>query len=175
MKIVKADTGTAVAANQKLDQIETAWRACAMGKKLPDFEVLTITGEQLTSRLLFGKVVVINFWFTHCAPCIAEMPGLNQLVNEYDRKGVVFIGFTFESKRTVVEDFFPHHPFGFKVVTEASAMEKLFGVTDYPTTFVVDGQGKVIEAWSGGNAGSEAAGDVYRKAKPAIDAILGSN
>ena len=45
------------------------------------FKVKTIGGKRLTLAELQGKVVVINFWFIGCAPCISEMPALNKLVD----------------------------------------------------------------------------------------------
>ena len=54
------------------------------GCLLPDFIAETIDGEILNSADLRGKVLVLNFWFTSCPPCIAELPGLNRLVDEYD-------------------------------------------------------------------------------------------
>ncbi|MDZ7647241.1 MAG: TlpA disulfide reductase family protein [Cytophagales bacterium] len=64
-----------------------------LGCKAPDFISKTITGELISLTELKGKVVVINFWFTSCAPCITEMPTLNRLVEEFKYKDVVFIAF----------------------------------------------------------------------------------
>lgn len=65
-----------------------------VGCKAPDFIVQTIQGEVLNSNELRGNVVVINFWYEGCAPCIAELPALNKLRAEYQGKDVVFIAFS---------------------------------------------------------------------------------
>ena len=85
---------------------------------------------------------------------------------------MIFIGFTFEDKNKIVNDFLPEHPFDFKIVSDAGGMEKPFGVDDYPTTFIFDTSGKVRRAWSGGIVGPEAKEEVYLKAKAVIDELL---
>ncbi len=55
-----------------------------IGCKAPDFNVKKNDGESLKLNDLKGKVVVINFWFEACPPCIAELPALNQLREDYE-------------------------------------------------------------------------------------------
>src|SRR5262245_507685 len=57
-----------------------------VGCKAPNFRVKTMTGDSLTLSELSGKVVVLNFWFIGCAPCQAELPALNALAIEYQKK-----------------------------------------------------------------------------------------
>ena len=172
MSIVQLQQGTDSLASQKLASIDQDWQDCVVDAALPEFKALTIGDEVIDSKALKGKIVMINFWFTSCAPCVAELPGLNRLVHEYQGKNVVFIGFTFEDKKKIRDEFFPQHPFDFKIVSEAGSMEKIFGVDDYPSTFIVDPSGKVRKAWSGGTTGAEAKNEVYRKARNVIDTLL---
>ncbi|HMH35141.1 MAG TPA: TlpA disulfide reductase family protein, partial [Puia sp.] len=172
MGIVQLQQGTDSLASQKLALIDQDWQDCVEDADLPVFRASTIRDEVIDSRALKGKIVVINFWFTSCAPCVAELPGLNRLVQEYQGKNVVFIGFTFEGKKKIMDEFFPEHPFDFKIVSEAASMEKIFGVDDYPSTFIVDPWGKIRKAWSGGTTGPEAKNEVYLKASHVIDALL---
>ena len=50
---------------------------------IDSLDMITITGEKITSQSLLGKVVLINFWATDCPGCIAEMPDLINTYNEY--------------------------------------------------------------------------------------------
>ena len=170
--IVRTQKGTDSMATQKLTAIDSEWQACVINAKVPSFRLFSIKDELLDSAGLKGKILMINFWFTACAPCVAELPGLNRLVREYADKNVIFIGFTFEDKHKIVNDFLPEHPFDFKIVPDAGGMEKPFGVDDYPTTFIIDASGKVRRAWSGGKVGPEAQEEVYLKAKQVIDELL---
>ena len=64
------------------------------GKSFPDFAWTDINNNKVSLENLKGKTVVINFWHTSCVPCIAEMPLLNKLVEQYSDKSVVFISAT---------------------------------------------------------------------------------
>ena len=57
-----------------------------------------------TREALLGKVVVLEFWGTYCAPCIAALAHLNRLVGEFEKEPVQFIAITHEN-REVVERF----------------------------------------------------------------------
>lgn len=81
-----------------------------VGCKAPDFTVKTIDGETLSLEQLQGKVIVINFWFESCAPCIAELPALNRLREEYKSKDVVFIAFGKDDSQTI-KDFLKRRDF----------------------------------------------------------------
>ena len=51
-----------------------------------------LDGGALDTASLAGKVVVLNFWATWCAPCIQEIPGFNQLHRQFGPQGVVVLG-----------------------------------------------------------------------------------
>lgn len=76
-----------------------------VGCKVPNFNVRTINGESVTLSELKGKVVVINFWFEACAPCIAEIPALNRLKEDYRTKDVDQSGCTLNRSRTKSSGF----------------------------------------------------------------------
>ena len=48
-----------------------------------------------------GKLLVINFWYINCGPCIAEMPYLNDLVNQYQNENVNFLALSFDSSQDI--------------------------------------------------------------------------
>src|SRR5436853_6658072 len=62
-----------------------------IGKPLADLSFVDLSGNKIQKKDLLGKVIVINFWFTSCQPCINEMPLLNNLVAAYKDTNVVFI------------------------------------------------------------------------------------
>ena len=49
----------------------------------PDFSVKTLQGETITLSALEGRTVVLNFWATWCGPCVASIPHMNQLANQF--------------------------------------------------------------------------------------------
>ena len=167
---MKKDTDSL--ANQQLAKIDKDWQECVVDAPMPSFAREMIPFGLLDSKTLKGRIILINFWFTSCAPCIAEMPGLNRLVDEYKGSNVVFIGFTFEHKNDIETAFLPTHRFDFKIVPDAGDMEKVFGINDYPSTFIVDASGRIRKAWSGGPNGPTAKDEIYQKIKPVLDGLL---
>ncbi len=170
--IVKLKKDTDSLAIQQLSKIDRDWQNCVVGSPVPAFALNAMNGKKLDNNSLTGKITVINFWFTSCAPCVAEIPGLNRLVDEYRNSDVAFVGFTFEDERKIASEFLPVHPFRFTIVPEAGSMEKVFGVNDYPSTFIVDASGKIRQAWSGGPSGPTAKEIVYKNLKTVIDHLL---
>jgi thiol-disulfide isomerase/thioredoxin len=59
-----------------------------IGPRLPDFSVMDFQGHKLTAAGLRGKVVLIDFWGTWCAPCKTEMPGYQALMDRYGAAGI---------------------------------------------------------------------------------------
>ena len=58
----------------------------------PGFEVVTLEGDTVRLSDLRGRVVLLNFWATWCAPCRLEMPGFQRVWEDYRDRGVVIIG-----------------------------------------------------------------------------------
>ena len=87
--------------------------------KVPLFNAVDMNGDSIILNRCLGKVVVINFWNTHCKPCIAEMPSLNKLMNKYKDKEVVFIAIT-EDGKIQVQKFFQnsHSVFIYHQITD---------------------------------------------------------
>jgi peroxiredoxin len=149
------------------------WKGCVIGKQMPDFNATSISGNTIQMNKLKGKIVFINFWFIDCHPCIAEMPALNKLVDEYKNKDVVFFAITWETEKRIQDDFLSKYKLDFIIVPDAQMLiGKLTGNGGYPMTYVVDQQGIIKEAWNGGRTDSLAVKEFYEKAKPLIDDLL---
>lgn len=124
--------------------------SCLQGAVAPDFKATTIDGHSLQLSLMKGKVVVLNFWYTHCKPCIEEMPALNQLVEHYANQDVVFISFAPEDE-TELRTFFKTHPFLFTHVSKDEVVgQKNFKLSSArPYALIIDKEGKISRMWPG--------------------------
>jgi peroxiredoxin len=87
----------------------------------PAFSVTSLDGKKFELATLRGKVVVLNFWFTGCPPCMEEIPKLNGLVDEFKNKDVIFIAPTWDNEATL-RAFVKEHPFKYHVVPNAGDM-----------------------------------------------------
>ena len=89
-----------------------------------------------------GKVVLINFWATWCPPCIAEMPSMQNLYNDYKDK-IVFLFIT-NDWFSEVNPFLTKHNYTFKVYRPINGYPEFFDITTIPRTFLIDKQGNII-------------------------------
>jgi len=147
------------------------WKDCVLDKPVPDINLTTITGQKFQLKRMKGKVIVLNFWFTHCIPCIEELPALNKLVKAYRNKDVVFFGITYDNVKTLKSDFLPKYKFDFNIVSDSKSITEQFSA-GYPTTYIIDKNGIVKAVWSGAAVGKDAETAAYLKAKPVIDELL---
>ena len=127
------------------------WR----GKEAPDFQVVNMDGEKINLSDLKGKVVALNFWFIGCKPCIIEMPELNELVEKYEKEGVVFVAFALDTKNRL-DPFLKKKAFDYNIIPQARSVSQTYSVSGYPSHFLIDKEGKVDFFQTGYNGGLSA-------------------
>jgi len=145
-----------------------------VGCAMPDFTVQDIQGRPVSKQALQGKVVVMNFWFIGCKPCMAELPALNDLVDQYKGQEVVFLAFGRDSKQRIVDDFLPKHDFKFQHVADGKSYADTFlaSVSGFPLTLVFDQQGVLQYVHSGGYIDERAKTAIYQQVSPVIARLL---
>jgi len=87
--LMKAGGRGAVITKRVVDQ----WK----DQKLPDGVFTMLDGSTKTFKDFEGELLVINFWYINCGPCIAEMPYLNDLVETYKDEKIKFLALSFDS------------------------------------------------------------------------------
>jgi len=123
--------------------------SCMLGTPAPDFRAVSIDGKEIHLSDLKGQVVMLNFWFTGCPPCVGEIPDFNKLVNKYSSKEVTFISFTYDSVSTV-RKFFKKHPFKFIAVSDDRVRRDSFRLLSaWPYTIVIDKDGIIRSMFFG--------------------------
>ncbi len=95
-----------------------------------------------------GKIVVLNFWATWCAPCIKEMPELNKLQSKYQDQGLTVIALSDEDKERLIK-FAKKIPFA---VTAVYSKEFDWAniQTERPMTFLINREGIIVDYFTGG-------------------------
>ncbi|WP_282070880.1 TlpA family protein disulfide reductase [Polaribacter atrinae] len=116
----------------------------------PEFKLWLTDGSKLTNKDIKGKVVVFKFWFTSCMPCLTDIPKLNDLVKEFDKRDdLLFIAPALDRK-PVVEKLLKAHPFNFKIAYSAMDVSKKFNKQQvYPSYFIINKKGKIAYIDSG--------------------------
>lgn len=113
------------------------------GEKAYDFIATDLDGNTFKLSDLKGQVVILNFWFTNCGPCIQEMPELNNLADNFKNKKVKFLAVTF-NKKEIVEQFLKTKDFNFTLIPNANNIISLYGVNTYPTTIVINKKSEIV-------------------------------
>lgn len=122
----------------------------------PAFKVVSVNNQTFDSAKLKGKVVVLNLWFINCPNCVQEIKLLNQTVDEYKDKDVVFIGLA-TNKKPDLEKFLVKNPFKYNIVPTAMQTILSFGEPDkngaieipFPMHIVIDRSGTIVVRRSG--------------------------
>ena len=94
-----------------------------------------------------GRIVLVNFWATWCPPCVAEMPSMQDLYNDYGDK-VTFMFVTSDDRQKVL-NFLKRKNLDLPVYYPASETPKTLKSKLLPTTYIIDKEGKIVVAETG--------------------------
>jgi thiol-disulfide isomerase/thioredoxin len=120
--------------------------------RIPDFELVTLDGQTLSSKDLKGKVVLFDFWGTWCPPCVAALPALRDLGRKSETEPFVLIGIASDADVRTLRAFYskgkPEWP---EVWDEGMRFSGRCGVHGYPTYILINGEGEIVfreQGWS---------------------------
>ena len=104
-----------------------------------------LEGNEFSLRNFENKVLFINYWATWCNPCLAEMPSMAELYNQYkENNNIVFLYLSKEDADTIIDYIPKDDSLGqlpiYKVVTD----DDLFSTRGIPTTFIVNRNGEIV-------------------------------
>ena len=107
-----------------------------------DYRVSTLDGIAVNSPVGKGKVTFVNYWATWCPPCIAELPSLEKLYQEYGDK-VTFLFITQEDP-SVVQRFLDRKGFAIPAVRPLMRTPEALNERSIPTNYIIDKTGKIV-------------------------------
>lgn len=134
----------------KEQPVESDERGIQEGQLALDFELETLDGETVKLSDYRGQRVMLNFWATWCPPCRAEMPDMQKFQDNQDVQ-ILAVNLTeTEAGRAQVENFMDELNLSMTVpMDEESAVSTDYSVMAYPTTYMIDSNGRIQSVMMG--------------------------
>jgi thiol-disulfide isomerase/thioredoxin len=104
----------------------------------------TTDGKTISLADLKGKVVLVNFWATWCAPCREEMPAIIALHEKYKDRGLVVLSIASDDTPEPVDALLKDSPLPFTVVYGTEDMKRTYAINALPTTVLIDKSGQIV-------------------------------
>lgn len=126
------------------EEVEEHTIGLEVGNMAPDFQLQTLTGDDVKLSDFRGNRVMINFWATWCPPCRAEMPDMEKF---HQDKDVVILAVNLtdtESSLEDVENFTDEYKLTFPILMDTYLdVANLYAIQPIPTTYMVDSNGLI--------------------------------
>lgn len=100
-------------------------------------------GERVEMEEFRGKVIFFNMWATWCPPCVAEMPGINNMYNDVKGEEVAFIMLSLDNEFQKAIDFNKRKGYDFEVYKLAGNLPQMYASQAIPTTYIIDADGNL--------------------------------
>ena len=110
--------------------------------KAPDFSVTTLDGRLLSSQKLRGRVVLLDFWATWCAPCIATMSSMHGLEQKFSGRPFVLLGVSLDQNPNLWRTFAAKNKMIWpQCLDQSGSLQKTFHVQGPPAYILIDANG----------------------------------
>ena len=121
-----------------------------VNKKAPEFVRKDLNGTSIDLKSLRGKVVLLDFWATWCAPCLIEMPEFAAWQREYGPRGLQVLGISMDDNAAPVRSLIGKTKLNYPVAMgDAKLGERYGGVLGLPLIYLIDRNGVVRAQFQG--------------------------
>ncbi len=119
-------------------------------KQAPEFVRIDINHKKVNLNSFRGKVVLLNFWATWCAPCQLEMPRFVSWQSQYGSRGLQVIGISMDDDPALVRNLCAKLSVNYPVVMGDETIGELYGrVLGLPVTYLIDMNGEIRAEYRG--------------------------
>lgn len=116
------------------------------GGPAPDFTITTFEGDTLKLSDLRGRIVVLNFWASWCAPCRAEAPALQSVWEQYQDDGVVLLGVAYADNGPKSLEYIAEFDITYPNAPDlGTRISETYNIQGVPETFIIDRDGNVAQ------------------------------
>jgi cytochrome c biogenesis protein CcmG/thiol:disulfide interchange protein DsbE len=139
--------GVILALNVGSDPQADAQKSLLLDKAAPEFDLPTLDGQRVSSAVLAGKTVIVNFWNEWCIPCRRETPALTTFWAAHrNDPDVAMVGITRDAQSTRdVKKYVKDHEIDWTIALDPGAKAALaFGTRGQPETFAISPSGRIV-------------------------------
>jgi thiol-disulfide isomerase/thioredoxin len=119
------------------------------GKPAPAFSLKAFDGSAVSLESLRGKVVLLDFWATFCAPCIAALPELQALHAKYGERGFAVVGVTVDDRPALVKKALEQAKVRYPILQGTPAVWNAYKVNALPALVLVGRDGTIVKRYGG--------------------------
>ena len=110
----------------------------------PPIELVSMSGQRITTDSLRGKVVLVNFWATWCPPCRYEMPGFQKVYDRYHAAGFTVVGISTDGDPGLVNRYLAENGITYPIAMASGDIVNAFGgASVLPRSFLIDRNGRI--------------------------------
>lgn len=122
-----------------------------LGQLAPAFKLLSFNKTAVSLQAYRGKVVLLDFWATSCSPCIASMPTVQQLQNQYKQQGLVVLGVLLDAESTEkAQGILQRQQATYTNLLGNKAVAGDYHIDSFPRYIVIGKDGKIVLDQTGG-------------------------
>jgi peroxiredoxin len=118
-------------------------RALKIGTAAPGWALYSTDGNKLSLSELKGKVVLIDFSYVGCLPCMQAIKSMNHLHEEYKDKDVEIVSIYPIDKTMAVGEYVKKYGIKYPVYIDANTLPAKYQITGYPCFYFIDKDGKI--------------------------------
>ena len=117
----------------------------SVGYFAPQFTLRDIQGNRVSLESYRGRVVVLNFWATWCAPCRVEMPSFEKLYRRFRSEGVAVLAVSIDrNAESAIRKFVDKYELSYPILLDTKGeAERLYPAMSIPFTFIIDKSGRI--------------------------------
>jgi peroxiredoxin len=128
------------------------WQSFAAAEPAPAVSYTLLNGSKGNTAQLKGKVLLVNFWATSCATCVAEMPQLVATHQKFKARGYETLAVAMQYDPPAYVARFAESrqlPFGVAIDNTGEIAQRFGDIKLTPTTFLIDQQGRIVKRYVG--------------------------
>ena len=145
--VLKAPVATIYSTTLPTPEIDTTKNIDQFPDADFNLQVKTLDGNLVNMKDYKGKVIFLNFWATWCMPCVAELPSIDKLYNQFKNENIVFLLISNEKTEKVISyKTRKKYAVPFYIIDEDGFIPQQYFSQSIPATFIINKEGKVVKA-----------------------------